>query len=256
MKLLAIDSATERLAIAAVDTQATGAAAPPDGRAIELDGGMEASRRALPALLALLEGLGWRRDELGAIAFGQGPGGFTGLRTACAVAQGLACGLGLPVLAIDSLCLVAEAARVRHPQAAAAGMVWVAMDARMDEIYAAAYRWHDDAGWQTVQAPCLVEPAALARAWAGEAPSLVAGSALAAFGDRLPAGPWVAEPQDIGRADALARLSAAAWQRGEARPAAQALPLYLRDKVALTTTEREARKAALSAAAAAGEAAR
>jgi tRNA threonylcarbamoyladenosine biosynthesis protein TsaB len=251
MKLLAIDSAIERLAIAAIDTRVEGDANPPAGQAIELDGGPEASRRALPALLALIEDLGWRRDELAAIAFGQGPGGFTGLRTACAVAQGLAFGLGVPVLAIDSLCLVAEAARVRHPQAASGtGLVWVAMDARMDEIYAAAYRWHDGRGWESVVAPCLVDPATLADTWAREAPALGAGSALGAFGARLPSGPWVAEPVEVGRAAALARLAAAAWRRGETRPAAQALPVYLRDKVALTTTEREARKAAAAVAAA------
>jgi tRNA threonylcarbamoyladenosine biosynthesis protein TsaB len=261
VKLLAIDSATERLALAAVET-ADPSAAPPASSAsqpalrrvetLELDGGASASRQALPALLGLLQRTGWAREDLDAIAFGQGPGGFTGLRTACSVAQGLACGLGVPVLAIDSLALVAEAARAEAPAVAeAGGLVWVAMDARMEEIYAAAYRWHAARGWQVVHAPCLVGPETLLDAWAHEAPAVVAGSALAVFGDRLPTGRALALAADTGRAEALARLAAVAGLRGEARPAAEALPVYLRDKVALTTREREALHAAKAAASAA-----
>ena len=240
LKLLAIDSATERLALAAIET-----APSPDIVAADLDGGATASRVALPSLLALVASRGWRLQDVGAVAYGQGPGGFTGLRTACAVAQGLAFGLGIPVLAVDSLCLVAQAARAGRPDAfAPGGVVWVAMDARMDEIYAACYVPRADGGWDTRVAPRLVEPGALLAAWQAAPPDVVADSAPAAFGARLPTGPAVVLAGDTGRAHALGQLAARAWSAGARRPADQALPLYLRDKVALTTVEREALRAA------------
>lgn len=196
----------------------------------EAAGGAQASARMLPEVKALLAGAGLEMAALDAIAFGQGPGAFTGLRTACAVTQGLALGLGKPVLAIDSLMLVAEDAR----SAGAGDDIWVAMDARIGEIYAAHYRWVDGA-WAVVEAPALYAPEALAAHW-GQ-PAAVAGSALteyaAALG-RLPRA-W---PQARSRAAALGALALAAWQRGERLDAADALPLYVRDKVALTTAER------------------
>jgi tRNA threonylcarbamoyladenosine biosynthesis protein TsaB len=109
----------------------------------------------------------------------------------------------------------------------------------MDEVYAARYR-RDDGRWRTLAAPVLCSREALLDAWGGVPPT-AAGSALAAFGDRLglPAGVrrLEAEPD---RAAALLALAAQAWADGEAVDAAAALPLYLRDKVALTTAERAA----------------
>ena len=228
-RLLAFDTATERIAVALVDgaQQWLGDEA----------GGVLASQRLLPLVFTLLERAGLALADLDAIAFGRGPGAFTGLRTACSVAQGLAFGAGLPVLAIDSLALVAEDARAQH--GVAAHRVWVAMDARMDQVYAAAYQ-HQAGAWWTQQAPALWPLAALAEAWRREPPACVAGSALEVFGARLPsaAALRIAATQD--RAAALAQLARAAWQRGEALDAALALPLYLRDKVALTTLERNA----------------
>ena len=151
------------------------------------------------------------------------------------MAQGLAFGARLPVLAIDSLALLAEDAFAQHRVAD----LWVAMDARMDEVYAAAYR-HDGVHWHAVRAPALWTLAALNEAWRGQPPACVAGSALDAFGARLPTGAALRMAAPHNRAAALARLARAAWQRGEAVEAALALPLYLRDKVALTTAERAA----------------
>jgi tRNA threonylcarbamoyladenosine biosynthesis protein TsaB len=251
VKLLAIDSATERLALAAIDDgRAPGGVL--DRRAcrieaLDLVGGAAASAQALPALMGLLQGLGWTFADLDAIAFGRGPGGFTGLRTACAVAQGLAFGQGVPVVPVDSLALVAEDA-VRQ-LAAPAGNVWVLMDARMDEIYAGCYRDDGDAGWRAVVAPALTRPEALNAAWRDAPPTLVAGSALAVFGDRLELGDALRVPHETGRGAALGWLAAAGLARGDALPADQALPVYLRDKVAQTTVEREAAKALRDAAA-------
>jgi tRNA threonylcarbamoyladenosine biosynthesis protein TsaB len=185
----------------------------------------------------LLGRAGLALAELDGVAFGRGPGAFTGLRTACSVAQGLAFGAGLPVLPIDSLALIAEDAWARHGEAAR--QVWVAMDARMDEAYAAAYRRTDD-GWMAVRAPALWPVAALAAAWRSDPPHCVAGSALEAFAERLPSGAALRATASHDRAAALASLSRSAWRHGQALDAALALPLYLRDKVALTTAEREA----------------
>ena len=251
MKLLAIDSATERLALAAVD----------DGRApgvalaratcriepLDLDGGAAASAQALPMTLALLQRLGWTFADLDAVAFGRGPGGFTGLRTACAVAQGLAFGQGLPVVPVDSLAIVAEDA-ARRAGLAAGAVVWVAMDARMDEIYAGCYRDDGDAGWSPVVEPSLTTPEALHALWRDAPPAFVAGSALSAFGERLQTGAARRAQDEQGRAAALGWLAAAGFARGDAVPADQALPVYLRDKVAQTTAEREAAKALRGAA--------
>lgn len=222
-RLLALDSSTDTMALALVT--------PGQTKVFEAAGGAQASARMLPEIKALLAGAGLVMDDLDAIAFGQGPGAFTGLRTACAVAQGLAFGLSKPVLAIDSLMLVAEDARAQG----AGDDVWVAMDARIGEIYAAHYRWVDG-GWQVAEAPALYRPEVLAARWG--APVAVAGTALTEYADALGTLPR-AWPQARSRATALGTLALAAWQRAETLDAAEALPVYVRDKVALTTAERE-----------------
>src|ERR1700712_1716033 len=175
VRLLAIDSATERLALAAVDDGGV-----PLARAtcriehLDLDGGAAAAAPALPMLMALLQRVGWTFADLDAIAFGRGPGGFTGLRTACAVAQGLAWGQGIPVVPVDSLAIVAEDA-ARHAGLGVGAVVWVAMDARMDEIYAGCYRDAGEGGWQVVVEPTLTTPQALHARWAETPPAVVAG---------------------------------------------------------------------------------
>lgn len=227
--LLAFDTATETLVIAACG---------PAGEALWTGpGGAAASASLLPQVQRTLSRAGLVLADLDAVAFGAGPGAFTGLRTACSVAQGLAFGLGCPVLPLDSLLRVAEGTPWR------AGVVWVAMDARMEEVYAAAYR--AVAGvWEIERAPALYSLAALAALWADEPPQQVAGSALAAFPGRLPIGDARCQIAESDAAGALLRLARQAWVAGRAVPAEQALPLYLRDKVALTSAEREARRAA------------
>jgi tRNA threonylcarbamoyladenosine biosynthesis protein TsaB len=229
--ILALDTATERLC-----------AALHDGRqfhTLEEVGGPAASARLLPVLNALLAQAGLEGEALDAVAFVRGPGAFTGLRTACAVAQGLAWGWRKPVLALDALMLVAEDTRaVAAP--AEGDEIAVAMDARMDEIYAARYAWQGGR-WQVRQAPALWAWPALAEAWAGTAPAVLAGSALQPFAERVH---WPAaarqQPQAHDRAAALGRLALLAHAEGGLLDAAEALPLYLRDKVAQTTAERAA----------------
>ena len=231
-RLAAIDTSTERLVLAVQG--------PAGVVTLDEPGGARASARLLPALLELLAAARLAPADLDAVAFAQGPGAFTGLRVACATAQGLALGIGRPVLALDSLLLVADAARAEHRTVAD---WWVAMDARMDEVYAAAYR-NEGGRWQVLQPPALWTLEALNARWQAQPPRAVAGTALAAFGDRLvlPAAAVRAGAAD--RAGALMRLAQAAWRDGAAIDPAQALPLYLRDKVALTTAERAAAAAA------------
>lgn len=235
--LLAIDTATERLAVAVLHG--------PRQWTAEEEGGARASARALPLIFELLAAAGVGVRQLDAVAFGQGPGAFTGLRTACSIAQGLALGVGCPVIAIDSLLLVAEGARLRDA-AYAGSEIWVAMDARMDEVYAGAYAF-DVAQWQTRRAPALWTLPALAAAWRAAPPQAVAGSALAAFGERLPMGAARRVDRSTDRAAALASLARAAHARGEGVDAALAMPVYLRDKVALTTAERARSRAGAAA---------
>jgi tRNA threonylcarbamoyladenosine biosynthesis protein TsaB len=232
--LLAFDTATEAMAIA---LQSSVGVLTFDG-----PGGAMASARLIPEVHTLLSRAGLQLSQLQAIAFGAGPGAFTGLRTACAVAQGLAFGAALPVLAVDSLLIVAEAARAEaEAQQGIGGVVdvQVAMDARMGEVYAGAYRWSNDR-WQCLSAPALYPLAALNTLWQTQPPRCVAGSALAAFGDALRVGDAHTVSQAPQRAAALMRVAQGLWNDGAAIDAAAALPLYLRDKVAFTVAERQA----------------
>lgn len=253
--LLAFDTATERMSVALQVEE----------RVFSYDGtgGASASATLLPAIQRLLDEAGIGLRQLDAIAFGRGPGAFTGLRTACSVAQGLAFGAGLPVVPVDTLLAVAEDARCpAHAGGllvdtagggaggggpAGAGTVggallslWVVMDARMDEIYAAHYEFSAVAGWQTRLPPLLATPNALNERWRTAPPRALAGSALAAFGERLQCGAAIRFADARPAARAMLPLAATLWQQGGALDAAQALPLYVRDKVAQTTAERAA----------------
>jgi tRNA threonylcarbamoyladenosine biosynthesis protein TsaB len=251
LNILALDTSTERLALALQ--------APGGPWTVLAEGGAQASATLLPQVHALMARAGLQMAHLDAIAFGQGPGAFTGLRTACAVAQGLAFGLGKPVLAVDSLLIVAEDARLQHFADAATLDIAVAMDARMNEVYAGRYRWVDGA-WHTLRAPGLYALPALVAVWAdagnGATVQAVAGSAWATFGASVPwpAGAALIE-QEQDRARALLNLAVQAAQAGLGVDAALALPLYLRDKVAQTTQERDAVRAVNLAAAATATAA-
>jgi tRNA threonylcarbamoyl adenosine modification protein YeaZ/ribosomal-protein-alanine acetyltransferase len=239
--LLALDTATDRVhAALAVGTAV---------QTLDLPGGAQASAQLLPALQGLLRDAGLTWSDLDAIAFGSGPGAFTGLRTACSVTQGLALGADCPVIVLDTLMAVAEDARQQAPQGCVPGdVVWVLQDARMEELYVGAFTW-DGADWQVAQAAQLwplTEPVARwgqdARAAAG---LHLCGNALQAYPDRFaslwPLGATVlGEATAAPRAGALAALAQRAWARGDTVDVALALPRYVRDKVAQTTAERRA----------------
>jgi tRNA threonylcarbamoyladenosine biosynthesis protein TsaB len=209
----------------------------------DVPGGAASSRGVLPAVAELLADAGLLLADLDVIAFGQGPGAFTGLRTACSVVQGLALGLGKPVLPLDTLMSVAEQVRALHPHAQ---RVLVVMDARMGEVYSAAYAWSDEAGdWTCVAAPTVQAPArvVLPSSWCDDgAPVWLSGNAAAALPDAL----VVASQCRGGRCDvapharALLTLGLRRFARSGGCDAAQAVPRYVRDKVAQTTAERAA----------------
>jgi tRNA threonylcarbamoyladenosine biosynthesis protein TsaB len=207
------------------------------GRVFEHEGpgGAQSSATLIPALWALMARAGCTMQDVDAIAFGRGPGAFTGLRTACSVAQGLALGRHCPVLPIDTLLVVAEAARQAHGDTE----VWAAQDARMNQLYAARYRWLGDR-WATLDAPALYDPADFAAQLGRDDGAVVAGNAVTVHAGLLQLGGRIARAQAVPSASALLALGASAWARGEAVDAALALPLYVRDKVAQTTAEREA----------------
>lgn len=226
--LLAFDTSTERVHV--------GLARGEEVWLADAAGGSHASATLMPCIERVLCDAGIVLHTLDAIAFGHGPGAFTGLRAACSAAQGLAWGAALPVIAIDTLMAVAEDARAR----VGAADVWVAMDARMGEIYCGRYRWTGDA-WATLAAPSLVTPQRLQALCTSLPAAWIAGSAPGAFGSGLRFGHGIrvdADAQPAARA--LLACARAAWARGEAADAAAALPLYLRDKVALTSAERSA----------------
>lgn len=250
-RLLAFDTSTQGLSVAL--------ALPGQTLVHDGEGGAAASGQLIAQAQALLAQAGLVWAQLDAIAFGRGPGAFTGLRTACAVAQGLALGAGKPVLPVDSLMVVAQDACLTQgapTMAGAAPSLWVATDARMGEAYAAQYRWQADGGghrsWRVDTAPMLGQPEQLLERWAEDPPQGLAGNALLAFAEAL--SPAAAPLRDVPRfphaqvrARALADVARQAWAQGAAVDAAWALPLYVRDKVAQTTAEREAVRGAASA---------
>lgn len=240
MNILAFDTSTETMSIALARGsqlwQHTGA------------GGAQASSTLIPAINALMAEGQLAFADLDAIAFGNGPGSFTGLRTACSVAQGLAFGASaafktgasaecsVPVLPVDTLLAIAEEARHQH----GVHQVVAALDARMDEIYTADYVF-DQGQWTQQEDFRLTRPEnlVLPPGWT------LAGNALAAYGKRLPPpGPGLAHLHALPTASAMLRLAPALLAAGLGLPADQALPRYIRDKVAKTTEERAAEKAA------------
>jgi tRNA threonylcarbamoyladenosine biosynthesis protein TsaB len=195
------------------------------------------SQSLLPMVQALLSEAGIRLADCDAIAFGAGPGSFTGVRTACGVVQGMAYGAGLPVAPIGTLEAMAEAC---HDATGAADVLCI-LDARMGEVYWAQFR-HAADGWQTVVAPRLSAPDEVAP----QGPVLACGNGLAAYADGFAGRDFLAGAQTaiMPHAAQVAALARRVLARGGTVDASAAQPVYLRNKVALTTAERMAGKAA------------
>ena len=227
MRLLAIETSTEYCSCALVL----------DGEVREscVKAGHTHSEQLLPMVTRLMTDAGLRYAQLDAIAFGAGPGSFTGLRIACGAAQGLAFAHALPVVPVSTLEALASAT--------AAPRVLACLDARMGELYLAAYeRDGVDSDWKVVYPPSLVRTdvlPALGGTWLG------VGSGFAAHAAAMAAAySFVAvEPGLFPRAGAIARLAVGKLEHGEGVAADLAAPFYLRDKVALDTGEQAALRA-------------
>ena len=220
-------------------------------------GGAKASTGLIAGAMDLLAQAGLELAALDAVCFGAGPGSFTGLRTACSVAQGLAFGANLSVLPVDTLLAVAEEARfasmATSVEATASLRVTAMLDARMQEMYVASYDYANGL-WSEVESSHLVRPEAFALPPAPSTTSMPATS----LGQHCLAGNVFTEYRDqltgvvqtgircvtaLPTAAAMLRLAPALLAQGKAVSAAEALPAYIRDKVAKTTAERMAEKA-------------
>ncbi|NSX05025.1 tRNA (adenosine(37)-N6)-threonylcarbamoyltransferase complex dimerization subunit type 1 TsaB [Cupriavidus gilardii] len=260
--ILAVETSTEWCSVA------LGRATPTGGLhclARHEQTGPRSSARVLPAAGELLAEAGIRLADCAAIAFGAGPGSFTGLRTACGIAQGLAFGADLPVVPVNTLMACAE--RVRGVPGAGlegegdpaadvlpSGMpVLVALDARMDEVYAGLFDWDAVRGeWQEAGPMRVIPPEAVPNP---AAPFWLAGNGVTVYGERLQVAAQAARTISgaMPHAAAVVAIAQRALARGETVAAADAAPLYLRDKVAQTVAERQAAAAGRASLAATGE---
>ena len=245
LNLLALETSSSRCGVALLRAV--------DGRlevsVREHEGSQEHAERLLPMANELLAASGLAPAALHAVAFGQGPGGFTGLRVACGVAQGMGLGLGIPVVPI-----VSHQAVAAQVETTPAGAIVVALDARMNEVYLAVYRQANisdgEISWEVLQAPLLIAAAEVVPwtahhlpAWSARAgvplEPVLAGDAWDAYASEMEyPGAWRRADARRPEAASVARLGRQGWLRGEAVAPELAAPLYVRDKVAFTTAER------------------
>ncbi len=227
MQILAFDASTEVCAVALGDgtrwAERTEHA------------GQRHSELLLPMIRALLAEARLALADLDGIAFGAGPGSFTGLRIACGVAQGLAFGANLPVVGVATLEAMAETARATHGWT----RVVAALDARMQEVYLAAYE-RDGECWRVHFEPCVVKPNAAplpAGRWSGAGNGFAAYPALR---ECLAGALSACDERIFPTAVAIGNLALPRFAAGEGVAARDAAPLYVRHRVALTTAERDA----------------
>ena len=232
MNLLALDTSTEFLSLALALGEHTFTHYQAAGSA--------SSQLVLPQIRLLLDSANVKLNDLDGIAFGAGPGAFTGVRIASGVAQGLGFGANLPVVGINTLIAVAEAS--------GQDKVIVCLDARMGEIYHATLI-KESGNWLEIHASSVCKPqeAPLIKGdgWFG------AGSGWVVYGEVLEqiyannlitildkVMPNIL-PNITPTAEAILRLALPVFEAGQAKPAIEAMPIYIRNRVALTTLERE-----------------
>lgn len=229
MRILALDTSTEWCSVAVGDGSVW--------HRRDEHAGQAHSERVLPMVSAVLAEAGWALCDLHGLAFGAGPGSFTGIRIGCGVAQGLALGADLPVVPVPTLAAIAQEAY----RANGWSRVLACLDARMREVYVAAFI-RDGNRWREAIAPAVLPPAEVVRPrfldaadWYG------AGSGYVAYPELAHQLNLLRTAADIRpTAQAIGELALPRFADGEGVPAGEALPLYVRHRVALTVAERDA----------------
>ena len=227
VKLLAFDTSTQWLTVACGDGATWCAHGEP--------GGQGHSERLLPIVDEVLSKAGWMLSDLDGIAFGAGPGSFTGVRIACGVAQGLGLGSDVPLIPVSTLEGLAQHAWRTH----GAARVVACLDARMREVYAGSYQ-RDATGWVERRAPVVRKPA--------DVEAHASGERWFGTGDGFASYPELATRMQLAAVDAvavpdarsIAELALPRLMAGEGTDPALSLPIYVRHRVALTTLERDA----------------
>lgn len=229
MNLLALDTSTEFLSLAILRGE--------EQFTFDINAGQTHSQIILPQIQALLDLANVKLNELHGIAFGAGPGSFTGVRIAAGVAQGLGFGTNLPVVSVCTLLALAEES--------GADKVIACLDARMGEVYHAVYaklvNEKNVSQWQTIVEPDLYKPEAVpviaGNNWvgAGSGWQTYAKQLNAVYDEQLES----AQPSLLPTASALIKIAQPIFARGEAKSASEAMPIYIRNRVALKTFERE-----------------
>jgi tRNA threonylcarbamoyladenosine biosynthesis protein TsaB len=224
MKLLAFETATEACSVALwIDGEVLERFEVAPRRHAEL---------ALPWADALLAEAGIAKSQLDAIAVGRGPGAFTGVRLAIAVAQGIALALDRPIVGVSTLAALAMQGQGER--------ILAAIDARMGEVYLGAFERRTDATY-LVGSELVAKPDAAAipdGAWEGVGTGFSAGNG--ALQQRLQDRLTSVDATALPHAADVARLGAAAFARGDAVAAERIEPAYLRDNVALTLLQQQA----------------
>lgn len=223
MKLLAIDTSTEACTAGLLVGSAVSERFAVTPRAH--------AKLILPMVEELLSEAGLAVTDLDGVAFGQGPGSFTGVRIAAGVVQGIAFGADLPVVSVSTLAVMAQGVFREH----GAGNILPAIDARMREVYWGRYEIHDGLA-RNIGEDCVIAPAAVempdSGLWTG------AGTGWETYRRELEARAGARLGQNIGacfpHAQDLSLLGARMLEQGEGIPAERVQPVYLRDKVADT----------------------
>ena len=224
-KILALDTATEACSVALMvgdDVYSRSEVAPRDH-----------TKKILPMVDDVLHEAGLTLQDLDALAFGRGPGSFTGVRIGIGIAQGLAFGVNLPMIGISTLAALAQGAYREQ------GLTQVAcaIDARMSEVYWARFERQSNGTWREVDAECVVAPELLVDTLASEDVDqawATAGTGWAAYQESLSTLPFVL--QDSGllypQAQDMVVLAQQEWKQGRTLPVEETSPIYLRDTVA------------------------
>ncbi|MBW3694478.1 tRNA (adenosine(37)-N6)-threonylcarbamoyltransferase complex dimerization subunit type 1 TsaB [Vibrio sp. T187] len=222
-KILALDTATENCSVALiVENQvfARSEVAPRDH-----------TKKILPMVDEVLKEAGLKLADVDAIAFGQGPGSFTGVRIGIGIAQGLAFGADLPMIGISTLEAMAQGCyRVQGDEHVAS-----AIDARMSEVYWGRYSRQQDGSWRAIDAECVIAPSDLVAQVEADAQTWSkVGTGWEAYAEHLDNINLTCKESEVlfPEAQDIALLAQFAFAEGKAVPAEESAPVYLRDKVA------------------------